>query len=384
MENKGTVIIVSVIHWHMTWQSAHNVAAGLAQKGYQVYFVEPIPKRWPRLTEVRRVWGRLRGQTTVSGMFRQEVSPGVTLISPHTLPDIGVIGTHLNRHYFIPKLVRILEEKGINRPLTLIHYVPIPAAIQLQDLLQPDVSVYMCASDWPNDPHIRRRWVEKELAEQVDMVWADSRKNIERTAQFNDWVIPMPTAVNLSIFSAAQSEKSSSKKDRPLCAYAGTIGVAIDISLLREISHHFPLRLIGPTRFPLNDFSDKTEIISPVPHPQLPDLLKDVDVLLLPYKQTPYIDGVLPAKFYEYLATGKPVVSIGLTDLHEFQDIISVCQTREEFVQAIKDAKNDTAVLQQARIRKAQEQSWERQSEKMDSLIQEALRKKIKKPEVYD
>lgn len=368
----------------MTWQSAHNIAAGLAQQGYQVYFVEPIPKRWPHLTEIKRVWGRLSGRAATSGMFRQEISPGVTLVSPRTLPDIGMVGTNLNRHYFIPKLARTLVEKGINRPLILIHYVPISATIQLQNLLQPDVSVYRCASDWPNDPHIHRRWFEEELLERVDMVWADSRKNIERTAQFNDRVIPVPTAVNFSRFSAAQSDKPYPENGRPLCAYAGTIGVAIDVSLLREVSHHFPLRLIGPTRFPLNGFSDETEIIGPVPHHQLPVLLKDVDVLLLPYKQTPYIDGVLPAKFYEYLATGKPVVSIGLTDLHNFQDIISVCQTREEFIRAIEDAKNDTPDLRQARIRKAQEQSWERQSEKMDSLIQQVLSEKMEKPEVYD
>ena len=379
MANKGTVIIVSVIHWHMTWQSAHSIAAGLAQQGYQVYFVEPIPKRWPHLTEIKRVWGRLSGQAATSGLFRQEVWPGVTLISPRTLPDMGVVGTNLNRHYFIPRLARTLEEKGIKRPLTMIHYVPIPAAIQLQNLLQPDVSVYSCVNDWPNDPHIHRRWVEEELSEGVDMVWADSRKNIQRTAQFNDRVIPMPTAVNLSRFSAAQSDNPYPENGRPLCAYAGTIGVAIDVPLLQEISHHFPLRLIGPSRFPLGGFSDETQIVGPVPHYQLPALLKDVDVLLLPYKRSPYIDGVLPAKFYEYLATGKPIVSIGLVELDEFQNIISVCQTREEFIRAIKNAKNDTPALREARISKAREQSWECQSERMDKLIQRVLNEKAEK-----
>jgi hypothetical protein len=71
---KGTVVISSPVHWHFTWQSAQKVAAGLAGLGYRVIFIEPLPKRWPRLTEAKRVWGRLTGKIHLAGKMRQPLS----------------------------------------------------------------------------------------------------------------------------------------------------------------------------------------------------------------------------------------------------------------------------------------------------------------------
>lgn len=372
MENKGTVVILSVVHWNMTWQNVHNLAAGFANRGYQVYFVEPIPKRWPRISELKRVWGRLTDRKKSTGVCYQKVPLGISIVSPRILPDAGSIPTWINQHFFVPRLALGLKQRGLSKPVIMVHYVPISAALNLQSELHPDVAIYSCIHDWPNDPHTNRTWVEKDLFHRVDMVWADSETNMSRATQFHPKVLPLKNAVSVDDFVISRGIPGVRKR-RPLCGYFGMIGFNIDIELLREVSRHYPLRLIGPSRYSLDNFSSKTEIIGAVPHEKLPMFLQDVDVLLLPYGNAPHVAGIMPAKIFEYLATGKPIVSIGLEELGEFQDLIYICRTKEEFISTISRSMFEDSTLPQARIERAKENSWTRRLERVDDMIKSLL-----------
>lgn len=375
---KGTIILSSPVHWHFTWQSAQKVATGLAQIGYHVYFIEPLPKRWPRLTEAKRVWGRLTGQTHLAGKIRQPLWPGVEIVSPRLLPDVGKIANMVNSRVFIPRLARHLRARLV-RPLTLINFVPLPAALALQKHLQPDVSIYYCVHDWPHDPHTQdpSRFIEPAIAAQADIVLADAEHNIKRLSAYHDPVIQMIPTVDYEMFAPAREELQQTRKEQPRCAYFGTIGANVDVDLLRQVSFHYPLRLIGPSRYPLTGFDAKTEIVGAVAFPDLPRLLQDVDVLLLPYNQSPHIAGLVPAKLFECLATGKPIVAMGLTTLGEYADLFTFCATRNAFVTAIGRAfVEDTAVQRERRLACAREHSDTQRIARLDEYIQAVLASK--------
>lgn len=371
---KGTVILISMVHWHFTWQYEQSLAKGLAERGYQVYFIEPMPKRWPRVNEFGRVWGRLTGRSEAAGICQQPLVPGVEILSPRMLPDAGSLPRWVNRRLFLPGLKNKLKD-STQRPLIVINDLPIPASLELMNNLEPDVSFYNCLTDWSSDPYMPIHGLERELAEAVDMVWANSQANVVRVSGMNEAVVQLPPDVDIALFSTARKDPGL-PPSRPLCAYFGSISLSTDIDLLRMVSHQYPLRLIGPLRTTLDGFSDETEVIGPVPHHQLPDLLRDVDVLLLPYVHSTHNASVMPAKLYECLATGKPIIASGLKSLYDYADLFYIRETPKAFLEAIAEAVHEPAECREQRIASAEEHSFDRRMDKIEGYIQQVLDQK--------
>lgn len=372
---KGTVIIISSVHWHYTWQNTQHVASGLAQRGYRVLFVEPLPKRWPQLNELGRVWGRLRGESVAAGTVRQPLADGVELISPRLLPDVGRVAQSINRQWFVPGIAADLRRQMGDGPLFVINYLPTAASVSLTNALAADGAFYRCVSDWPNDPYAQGPLPERELVQTVDMVWADSELNYQRTAAMQGNVIKMTEGVDLALFNRDQfSAEHRRRTDPPRCTYFGTISLSNDVDMLRAVSHEFPLRLIGPVRVDLAGFAPETEVTGAMPHDQLPALLADADVLLLPYDQrSPHSTTVVPAKLFECLATGKPAVVSGLTTLGELERLFYMATTTDEFLQAIRDSANEPATLREERMACAEQNSYEKRLDEIEGYFAEVL-----------
>lgn len=371
MAKKGALILLSNTPWHFAWQSANSIAAGFARRGYQVLYVEPIPKRWPRPTEIKRVIGRLSGHLRLAGFAEQEAPLGVQLISNIALPDIGQLAQALNQHLFIPRLASRLKKQLTNSPQILLHILPIKAAIALQKSLAPDVSIYRCVTNWPKHPYSSGKLAEEELLRHVDLAWADCDYNLQRIKTVHEQARLMPHAVELSLFSAV-SYTTSGQAD-PLCVYFGAIGLSLDFELLRQISHRYKLRLIGPARQPLDGLSEETEIIGPVPHEQVPALIRDADVLLLPYNTRPHTKGLLPAKLFECLITGKPIVATNLTTIEPYRNLVYLCEGYASVFAAIESSQMEDKSLAAQRINCARENSWERRLDQMEQQIQTLL-----------
>lgn len=350
------------------------MAVGLTEHDYQVLYVEPIPKRWPPLKEFNRVAGRITGNSLAAGVCEQPLFPGIELITPRMVPDVGPVMQGINRHLLVPQLTKKILQHVV-RPLVVINYLPIPASLSLMDMLKPDATIYHCINDWVHDPYAPAGKVEAELASKVDMVWADSPVNLARTRTLAENVVELKHGVNIDLFARARKEPGP-PPDRPLCAYFGTLGISNDLDLLRAVSHRYRLRLIGPIRIDLEGFSKETEIIGPVPHEDIPAQLRDVDVLLLPYAHSAHNDSVMPSKLFECLATGKPTVACGLKTLYDYEELFYIRETPEEFLDAILVAAHEPPTLQAPRIARAEEHSYARRMMRIDRYIQQILEAK--------
>lgn len=380
---KGTIVIISVVHWHFTWQTVHNVAAGMAERGYQVLFVEPLPKRWPAVSELRRVWGRLTGNSLHAGMCEQPLIDGVELWTPRMLPDVGAFAQSVNKRYFTPRLASQIRAHQQQRPLIVLNYLPTHASLALMEALEPDISIYHCVNDWANDPYAQSNLVETEMALAVDMVWADSVVNIGRMRAAGVEPARMTKGVNSRLFSEAQRDPTHPPPERPRCAFFGTVSVTTNVELLAEVSKRFPLLVVGPVRVPLTGLSDTADVTGGVPVGQVPRLIREADVLLLPYSDAAHVPGIMPAKLYEVLATGKPAIVYGLPEIDEFGEFFTYCRTSDEFMQAIADAVHESPTKRRARIAHAEANSYERRLSEMEAHF-ERLLKDSQRTEVHN
>ncbi|MGB6853608.1 MAG: hypothetical protein WBG49_13570, partial [Thermoanaerobaculia bacterium] len=374
--SRGTVVVISSVHWHFNWQRHHDIASRLAARGYEVVFVEPLPKRWPGLGEARRVLGRLSGRSTISGGGRQREAAGVDLVSPLLLPDVGRAGRWINQTLFVPVLARRLKRRVVNRPLIVIDYLPISSSVALLRNLEPDLAVYDCVWDWSSDPHSSPGTIrEEELLANVDLVLADSPYLFEKMKKAHPRVQRILPAVDLSLYGPLDSSARAGG-DSPLCGYFGQLGANIDLDVMRLLSQRFRLRLIGPVEAPLDGFGSHTEVLGSVPRERLPELLRDIDVLVLPYKREGHTRGVIPAKSFECLATGKPTAAIGLASLSEYGDLFDLCDTTEEFLGAVRRATADPPALRERRIQTARANGWEERIEEVEEALHTALAEK--------
>lgn len=374
IQTKGTVVLVASVHWHYTWQRHHEIATRLARLGYELIYVEPLPKRWPSPRELRRVTGRLLGRSSLSGLVRQAPSHGVSLVSPLLIPDVGVTARALNRRLFVPRLARKIRRRVVQRPLILWHYLPISAAIELHERLAPDLSIYDCVSDWSNHPYARPGAIREDaLLKIVDLVFADSPYLFDRMRRLHPGAHQVLPAVAYERFRAARQPRVAPAG--PLCCYFGSITPSIDVELLAEVSRTHRLRLVGPVQTRLPKLGAGTELVGPVPADRVPALLQDARVLLLPYRRNAYNRGVMPAKTFECLATGKPSVAIGIDSLRQFGELFYVCDSPSEFLQAIDRAvEEEDPTLCERRLETARRNDWGSRMAEIERLLQTAPR----------
>lgn len=370
------LIILSSVHWHFTWQRHHEMATGLAARGYRVTYFEPIPKRWPGVAEWRRVAGRLLGRHEAAGLMEQRVPRGVRLSAATMLPDTGAVPRWLNRSWVTPRVARRMTPK-LGRPRVVLNYLPLAASIDLQKRLEPDLAIYDCVWDWPNDPYSRPGVIQEDaLVAAADMVFADSPYLFTRMRGRHERVERVLPAVDFELYEPARAAPDPAQRDggeRLCCAYFGAIGANIDLSLLRRLSHEFRLRLIGPVQESLGDLAPGTEVLGAVAQTELPALLAEADVLVLPYRRAAHSAGVIPAKTFECLATGKPTVACGLDSLDEFGDSFSRASDGDEFIAAVRAAVEEDSDRRSARLEVARANTWSERTAQVDGLIRSAL-----------
>lgn len=336
-----SVVIISSTPYHFTWQSIHSLSEQFARRGWRVMFVEPPPKRFPGLRELRRVWGRLRGNPVQSGISPQREIPGVRIVLPLTLPDRGRLLRWVNRRWLLPRLARQIRSDGEPVPL-LVSFLPTQGVLDLLNLLQPQASVYFCMLNFPHDPLSPRDIAQTEaaLAQRVDLVFVD--QGVDNQARFA--ALPLTrrpltytATVNYDLFAPARQPRPP--QDPPVCCYFGDVRANVDLDLLEMVSARCPLQVIGSNTDRITWQHPNLRLTGLVPHDRLPALLAEIDIILLPYRQDdPYNRGVFPAKVYESLATGKPVVAIGLPSVEPLGDVIDLAASRAEFLSLIERA----------------------------------------------
>jgi hypothetical protein len=71
------------------------------------------------------------------------------------------------------------------------------------------------------------------------------------------------------------------------------------------------------------------------------------------------IKNTNPVNFYEYISSGKPVVSVRLPELEEYSEICYLYNTKEEFNDCIQKALIEEKDIEEKRIDIAKKNSWD-------------------------
>ena len=106
------------------------------------------------------------------------------------------------------------------------------------------------------------------------------------------------------------------------------------------------------------------------PYATLPHWAKAFDAAIIPYRLNRQVANANPLKLREYLATGKPVVSVRNVEIEKFAEWVRIADDRETFLEALDVAVHDnTPAASARRMAAVADQTWDRRVEEVIARV---------------
>ncbi len=320
--------------------SSHHVARWLARR-HSVYYIECPGLRAPSGSArdikkiFRKLWNALRGvRATAEG-------PKV----------ITLLQVPLHRFRLVRWLNRLLTRASIRwlmwrqRIRDRISWFVVPHLPYLVGRLGERLSVYYCVDDYAALPGVDPapiRAMDEETTRRADLVFVVSETLLDAKRSLNPSTFTSPHGVDFEHFRRAQDNDlvpppDASGLPKPIVGYFGSLENWIDFDLidyLAEQRPHWTFLLIGraavaPDRLPRRS---NVHLLGQRPYEFLPAYGKLFDAAIIPFRINQQTLHCNPLKLREYLAMGKPIVSVDVPEIRKHADLVSIANSREDFL----------------------------------------------------
>lgn len=172
------------------------------------------------------------------------------------------------------------------------------------------------------------------------------------------------------MFLAQPSElPSRSTGSRPRAGYVGWITERTDIELLIYASEKLPrieFLLAGPVGDNVEEEVQRlgalpnVTLLGPIAYRAVPDFLASLDVCLIPHKDSQYSRSMSPLKLFQYLGSGRPIVSTRVAGVGRWAEHVHIAENGEDFVKKIEKALVcETRARAEQRILAARQETWD-------------------------
>lgn len=377
----------SLNYWEDLWQSRHQIMLALAQK-HKVLFVSPP-------FSLRQVVDDfLKRQLPKSGLVYRQANLH-TLVFPKWLceaprfPRVSRF-TKFLRARLVQRAIRRL---GFDQTVLFIWH---PNFADLAGTLGEAICCYYADDEFSsyaeqtNSERNRILEQEERLLKLADVVFANGPALTELKNRYGN-VINVPMTADFELFSRSRLAETPIPADleaipHPRVAYIGNINDKVDFDLILRLSSKRPewsFILVGPVN--VRSMSGKATVellksrsnvffLGCKPREDLPSYIKGVDVCMMCYRKDGWAVYVYPLKLHEYLASGKPVIGCDLRSLREFQGVVRIADSPDDWEQAIQQSleENDPAMASR-RVEVAYDNRLERRIDTIESALQQKL-----------
>ena len=384
------ILILSTQDWDALPTRKHHWARKLASRGNRVIYVEQQMHLLGWLADIgnqyKRIWSWMYGPRIVSEDLWIYTLPIV-------LPFFQVFRfvNSLNNSVLVPIIRWALRRIGFN---INILWVYTPHAVGLIGRFEEEFVVYECVDDFTATRGLVRSStigaLEQDLLSMVDQVIVTHPGLQKAKSGISRRLALIPNGADLRHFALAGHQdtiplKEVSDLPKPVIGFHGWIQYWIDFDLIAYAAHKRPdwsFVFIGPIE-PLarvgkvRDLSN-VHFLGKMPYENIPALIAGFDVCINPFVIDKLSDTVSPIKLYEYLASGKPVVSVDMPAAREFANLISIVHTPDEFVAALEGqiiANEKETILHdmEARQKAVTEYSWDARFQQVEDVVGKSM-----------
>ena len=350
-----------------------------------VLFVNTVSPSIPRKVLSRNFLRRALRKLPSYFKGLRKVRPNLYVFTPFTLFTSKPALVALNRA-FLGFQIRMLQR--LLRFRKPILWVSNAVAAPVVERLDYGTLVYSVTDKFDETRYIRNkdtlRKYDAMLTERADYVMCVSRP-IERLYQERaaGRVSYLPHAVDYDHFARERIANlpippEIAEIPRPIIGYHGSLTDSNDLPLISYCAEKHPewsFFLIGKVMH--NDVEALGRKYSNVYLPgfvhygQIPAYARHFDCCLLFWKMTEWIRHCNPYKTKEYLAMGRPVVSVPIPEIvEEYSDVISVGETAEEFCAAIeRELSGNSREREDARVARVREETWSDYVERVRRIL---------------
>jgi O-antigen/teichoic acid export membrane protein len=156
--------------------------------------------------------------------------------------------------------------------------------------------------------------------------------------------------------------------------YFGTLRRDIDYSAVNALAKAgYEVSLLGPEKETPPLLEPSVEISGMLSTVELIKRLKEFDAIILPYTDSKWNQGITPAKIYECLATGLPVIASDIPGLRPLAKDLYTAKKAKDFVSIIRNLPNtESKTRSQKRIDLAQKHSTSTQFGEISEKFEKA------------
>jgi glycosyltransferase involved in cell wall biosynthesis len=358
--DKPPVVILSGVRWDFLWQRHQTLATLFAGAGYPTVFVETTGLANPRLrgNTLRRVLARVLRSSGADE--NPPAEKNLTVYAPLTAPPTYRAFRWSNAKLLVPRVLSDLGKIAGPHPV-VVAYPPTRTTLDLISGLEPRLVLYDCSDDYEHFPGAPKDIgeTERELLLRADLVSCTSPHLLEKARRIRPDAFSSGPAVDYERFAVLQDPRPDGEV-HTVCFFGHVSRERIDFDALRAIvGAGFELLIIGCVEkdlFKIPGIDHRGE----VSHAGLPAALADVDALVLPYEVNGLTRAISPAKTYECLATGKPVVAAPLPAMQDLAGHVYLAQRPEDYVKVLRNIKGlESEEKRRARIELARANSWD-------------------------
>ena len=256
----------------------------------------------------------------------------------------------------------------------------------IRDKVKRQVIIYDCMDDIIEFPHRKKNKNaikkfmddEYELIQDCDFVFvsADHLKDVlrKRYPDINsDKMFVVNNAITHNLLDVINHEVIINKKgDNKVITYIGTISQWMDWEIVvnslgnfKNIEYHF----YGPKEV---DIPNHERIIYKgiIPQQEIFSVMKNSDLLIMPFIVNDLILSVNPVKLYEYILSGVPALACGYAETDKFSDYVYLYHDKDEYMDIIKKLSNgDLKVKSKEGYDFVKRNTWENRAETIVNII---------------
>ena len=329
--------------WDHVWTRQNHFTTRFARLGAEILYIEN-PSSWFSVLK-KKTWRDLPvGRRPV-----RQVEPGLHVMRPSfSLPGIrqsdGV--AKLNGRFIAGQAKAWMRSRGWT---DYVAWCRVPHSHFTLEHLRPNVTAYDITDDYELfenrlERRARVREREQRLLAASDVVFLASQDLQRRKALAdveNFWI---PNGAEYDLFAAASEPGGVHPLIRqlrqPVIGYVGLTTHWMDFDLLEKLAARWPgqILMLGPIAPQVEKRARSIPGLAWagfVPQKQLAPYLRGFAVCIMPHLSNELVRMSNPLKIWEYLATGKAIVSIDIPALSAVREFVDLAQDHDHFIRLV-------------------------------------------------